>query len=329
MKNKLSKIYPILLIFCMMFTMCACSHVKSTKEVDEIVKKNKISYLEIPYYSNGKPQVVLTKGDKWMRYQDGKYEYSDWGVNNTQYPFDINKMNKKVSKSFREFLNKYNLTQKDLESYMKDKYDSSVKKYNKLSYKDKIIYANSYFKTDKEDYTLFLEDKSEKEAKEIYDWMMKKYKKPDNGFSDVEEYLYLNYEVPKELKSIRDRLSNILRKDKKKLTFSHKMDLWGNTCLYYSVEGEDFLGDYILSYKDNQISELELQASVNDFDSEDNTFDQYAVYLTQATDNVDKDTALNIVKGSWQLKDYSGYMHKMKTVLNGQEFKIYKNNKQG
>ena len=66
-----------------------------------------------------------------MRYQDGKYEYSDWGVNNTQYPFDTNKMNKKVSKSFREFLNKYNLTQKDLESYMKDKYDSSVKKYNK------------------------------------------------------------------------------------------------------------------------------------------------------------------------------------------------------
>ena len=74
---------------------------------------------------------------------------------------------------------------------------------------------------------------------------------------------------------------------------------------------------------------MELQASVNDFDSEDNTFDQYAVYLTQATDNVDKDTALNIVKGSWQLKDYGGYMHKMNIVLNGQKFKIYKNNNQG
>lgn len=328
MNMKFKRLMNISLICFLVFGLCACSHTKSEKEIDKILKEKKVSYTERPYYDTEDPYVEIRYNMKTLVYQKEKYKYYDWDINYKKYDLHSDKLNSKIKKSFEKFSSDLDLTQENLESYLKNKYDTCVKKYKKLSYKEKIIYANSLESDVKKEYNNFLKNKTEKEAEEIYNWMLEKYKTPNNcTFFRVEGDYYLHFEAPEELEQIADRLSNLMKKnknDKKEFNFYQKKVKDGETNLYFFTGDDYFAGYYVFCYKDDQIQDLSVLCYRKEPDFTEQAFAEYSAYLIKAAENVETVQANGIAYASTETIECNGYMHLMSFALNDPVFMMYK-----
>lgn len=322
MSSKFKKIIKCLITFSFIFTIVGCgSSAKSIKQMEKLIKRENLDFLAEPYELNQDVRLGYGVDRKWFYYDEDGLKFSDTKTIEDDKPQLLNEIkNKKKIKSYEKFYDDYGLAKEDIENYLKEKYNSSTKKFNDLSYKDRFLYTwkNGLLSNDTniKDGKKFLNSLSKKEIEQLYSLLMKNEKSIDVSLIGVRSDYYKYLVAPSKLSTIIDKLEDTIDKHVDVTAFSFKkIEKDGDdTYLFYKVDALDdsFDGEYAFAFdKNGKINSMAL--FYYDFDSSDLVY-EYAGYLIYAAEkkvsSVDEGT--EIAENSYDtINSKNGYDHSL------------------
>lgn len=256
MDCKIRKIIKWGIVLCFIFIVVGCKSVKSNDEMEKIIKKENLTYTEEPYYKNQYVSLGDNNGNKWFMYEKKGLKYVDYNITDEDKLIEKIK-NKDIKKSYQNFFDDFEVTQNDIESYLKNKYEKCTTEFNKLSKKDKILYTwdndNSFSDEDKIEGKNFLNSLSNSKISKLYKALMNSdEERLDVSILTLKDYYYRYVEAPYDISYVIDNLEMGLTDDigANTMLFDTVVNNNNKTTLYYSLSPADgsISGKYTFTY---------------------------------------------------------------------------------
>lgn len=208
-------------------------------------------------------------------------------------------LKKQYESSLKELLNELDISSDELKQYMVSKYQSKFKKFDSMTFQEKILFLCKDNKKNYNRWKTFFDNKTKSEINDFKKWCYEFGYSPKDvaNMKDDDQQFYVRYKLPSNIRLVINRFEKNLHEDSAYFELENVSNQNNDLTIKYSFSGgsskEFSSGDgfFVLNIKNNKINQLSLKFE----DCSDTLEKNYSCYLIDSFNNIDSTESINSI----------------------------------